>query len=129
MKFKAFCLALGLSLPAGAATAEPITLAGEALRDAVSGKTVIINVSGFELPISYAPNGRMRGNMGMAAASFSRGDGKTDRGKWWIADDQLCQRWNVWMERETYCYKLTQDGERVYWRRNDGRSGTARITG
>jgi len=29
----------------------------------------------------------------------------------------------------SYCYKLTLDGNKVTWVRNDGRSGTARIGG
>jgi hypothetical protein len=32
-----------------------------------------------------------------------------------------------WMERKTYCYKLTRRGNSVTWVRNDGRSGSARI--
>ena len=63
------------------------------------------------------------------AASFSRGDGASDSGKWWVADDQLCQQWSSWMDGKTYCYKLTRNGSTVQWVRNDGRSGTARISG
>ena len=75
MKIGALVLAAGLALPALPATAESITLAGDELRQAISGKTVYLNVSGFELPIVYSANGRMKGTMGTVAASFSRGDG------------------------------------------------------
>ena len=109
--------------------AEPAQLAGDELRQAVSGKTVFLNISGFELPINYAANGRMSGKMSTVAASFSRGDGAQDRGKWWVADDQLCQQWTSWMDGKAYCYRLTRDGATVRWVRNDGRSGTARIGG
>jgi hypothetical protein len=122
-------LAAGLALPALPATAESITLAGDELRQAISGKTVYLNVSGFELPIVYSANGRMKGTMGTVAASFSTGNGAADRGKWWVENDQLCQKWNSWMDGQTYCYKLTQNGNKVTWVRNDGRSGTARISG
>src|SRR5262249_26619538 len=61
--------------------------------------------------------------------SFSRGDGASDHGKWWVADDQLCQQWSSWMDGKSYCYKLTRNGSTVQWVRNDGRSGTARIGG
>ena len=118
-------LALGASL-ADAATA---SLAGDALRKAVSGKTVYLNVSGFELPIRYAPGGSMTGSMSTVAAALARGDGASDRGKWWIAGDQLCQRWTSWMDGKSYCYQLTLTGKSVRWVRNDGRSGTARIGG
>jgi len=60
-------------------------------------------------------------------AIFSRGDGASDTGKWWVAGDQLCQKWSSWMEGKSYCYKLTRQGNGVSWVRNDGRSGTARL--
>jgi hypothetical protein len=129
MKIGAFVVAAGLVLPAAAALAAQSTLAGDDLRKAISGKTVYLNVSGFELPIRYAANGRMSGKMGTVAASFSRGDGASDTGKWWVAADQLCQQWSSWMDGKTYCYKLTRKGSTVQWVRNDGRSGTARISG
>jgi hypothetical protein len=129
MNIGALVLAAGLVVPATASLAEPAQLAGNELRQAISGKTIYLNISGFELPINYAANGRMSGKMSTVAASFSRGDGAQDRGKWWVADDQLCQQWTSWMDGKTYCYRLTRDGSTVRWVRNDGRSGTARIGG
>jgi hypothetical protein len=130
MKTAALILAAGLALPASAAlSAESVTLAGDELRQAISGKTVYLKISGFELPINYSANGRMTGKMGTVAASFSRGDGASDSGKWWVQDDQLCQKWTSWMDAKQYCYKLSRNGSSVRWVRNDGRSGTARIGG
>jgi hypothetical protein len=129
MNIGALVVAAGLVVPATASLADPAQLAGDDLRQAISGKTVYLNISGFELPISYAANGRMSGKMSTVAASFSRGDGAQDRGKWWVAGDQLCQQWTSWMDGKTYCYRLTRDGSTVRWVRNDGRSGTARIGG
>jgi hypothetical protein len=129
MKIGAFILAAGLALPATASFADPATLAGDELRKAISGKTVYLKVSGFELPIRYTANGHMSGKMSTVAASFSRGDGASDTGKWWVADDQLCQQWSSWMDAKTYCYKLIRNGSSVQWTRNDGHSGTARISG
>ena len=129
MKIRTLVLAAALVLPALAARAEPVTLAGDELKAAISGKTVYLNVSGFELPIVYSANGRMKGTMGTIAASFSRGDGSTDRGKWWVDNDQLCQKWTSWLDGQAYCYKLTRNGDLVTWVRNDGHSGTARIGG
>jgi hypothetical protein len=115
-------LALGAAL-----AAEPASLSGDELRKAVSGKTVYLKISGFELPIRYSPNGSMAGSMGVVAASLARGDGASDHGKWWISGNQLCQRWTSWMDGKSYCYTLTRQGKGVRWLRNDGRSGTARI--
>jgi hypothetical protein len=61
MKFGAFVMAGGLALQAATALAGPATLSGEELRQAISGKTVYLNISGFELPIRYAANGHMSG--------------------------------------------------------------------
>ncbi|MEZ5828937.1 MAG: hypothetical protein R3D30_08010 [Hyphomicrobiales bacterium] len=120
--------ALSLSAPLMATAAET-SLSGEALRQAVSGKTVYLKISGFELPIHYSAGGTMKGSMSTVAAAFSRGDGASDSGKWWVAGDQLCQKWTSWMDGDTYCYKLSQNGSAVRWVRHDGRSGTARIGG
>src|SRR5262245_3535104 len=122
MKIGACIIGAGLALAATAAFAEPTTLAGDELKKAISGKTVFLNISGFELPITYAANGRMTGKMGTIAASFSRGDGAQDRGKWWVAGDQLCQQWTSWMDGKQYCYRLSREGATVRWTRNDGRS-------
>jgi hypothetical protein len=127
MKVGAIVLSAALALPASGALAEDAALAGDALKKAISGKTVFLKISGFELPIKYAANGRMSGKMSTVAASLSRGDGSSDSGKWWVENDQLCQKWTAWMDGKTYCYKLTQQGKSVRWQRNDGKSGTARI--
>jgi hypothetical protein len=60
-------------------------------------------------PNSLHSSGNNRGNCGMAgsmgvvAASLARGDGASDRGKWWISGNQLCQRWTSWMDGKSYC--------------------------
>jgi hypothetical protein len=140
MKFETVLLAAGLVLPASGAHAEPVTLISDAktlagntalsadeLRRAVAGKTVYLDVSGFELPIRYLDHGRMSGKMGTVAATLSIGDPVSDNGVWWIEANQLCQRWTSWLEGQTHCYRLTRKGNSVQWFRDDGRSGTARI--
>jgi hypothetical protein len=129
MKIGALIFAGGIALAGAPAMAEPVSLAGEELRQAVIGKTVYLKVSGFDLPIRYAANGRMSGRIGAVAASFSRGDGTSDTGKWWVDNDQLCQKWSSWLDSKSYCFKLTRDGNSVHWVRDDGLSGTARISG
>ena len=105
------------------------TLSGDALRGAITNKTVFLKISGFELPIQYSSAGTMKGSMGTVAAAFVTGDGSSDRGRWWVAGNQLCQKWSTWMEGQPYCYTLSRNGSHVRWVRNDGRSGTARIAG
>ncbi|MCG8560666.1 MAG: hypothetical protein MI824_12760 [Hyphomicrobiales bacterium] len=113
-----------------AASAEPGSLAGKELRKAVSGRTVYLKTGwGVELPIAYRSNGTMTGRLKAFAAAMAGGNGQTDRGKWWISKDQLCQRWQHWLDGKAYCYKLARKDGTVRWTRNDGRSGTARIGG
>lgn len=109
-----------------AATQE--TLSGAELRKAVAGKTVYLSSSGIVLPISYRSNGTMRGQLQAFTAALVGGK-PVDNGRWWIANDQLCQKWKRWLDGKSYCYKLTRNGENVVWVRNDGRSGRARIGG
>ena len=45
-----FALALGAAL-----AAEPASLSSDELRKAISGKTVYLNISGFELPSAIPP--------------------------------------------------------------------------
>jgi hypothetical protein len=121
-------LMLGAAIMAAeAAETKSASLSGESLRKAVSGKTVYLRISGFELPIRYAASGSMKGSMSAAAAALARGDGASDNGRWWIEGDRLCKRWTSWMDGKTYCYKFTVKGSAVRWVRNDGRAGTARI--
>ena len=121
--------ALALGAPLTETAAAEAALAGDVLRKTVSGKTVYLKISGFELPIRYSAAGSMTGSMSMVAAALARGENASDRGKWWISGNQLCQRWTSWMDGKSYCYKLTLTGKSVRWVRNDGRSGTARIGG
>ena len=49
----------------------------------------------------------MSATIGAVTASFGRGDGASDRGKTWVANDQLCQKWTSWMDGQSYCYRVT----------------------
>ena len=138
MKVITLYLVVAWTIPVGAALAESATpsnppvveatsLTEDQLREAISGKTVYLSISGFELPIQYKANGRMSGSMGQVTAAFSRGDGSRDSGRWWVETNQLCQRWTSWMDGQTNCYKITRQGNFITWVRQDGVSGTARI--
>lgn len=111
-----------------AAFAEPAALSGDALKKAISGKTVNLAYSGMSLPIRYSANGTMSGRVSGFIAAAAGEDRPADSGKWWVKGEQLCQRWNRWLDKKPYCYRLTMSGgSSVLWKRNDGRSGTARI--
>ena len=84
---------LALGAPPPETAAGEAALAGNVLRKTVSGKTVYLKISGFELPIRYSAAAAWTGSISTVAAALARGDGASDRGKWWISGDQLCQRW------------------------------------
>jgi hypothetical protein len=114
----------------GSALAEDdaAVLAGEKLRDAVSGKTVYLMTSiGAEIPIRYKPNGTIQGAISPGLAALGGESVSKDSGRWWVVREQLCQQWNNWVDRRSHCYKFRTAGGNVQWRRNDGQTGTARI--
>lgn len=112
----------------GALATESALLAGTELRGAVAGKTVYIQTPiGEEVAIRYSPNGTMTGGSSMHLAALAGESVKSDRGRWWVAKEQLCQKWSSWSEGRSLCYKLRVSGKRVQWSRNDGKTGTARL--
>ena len=99
--------------------------ADEAVRSLVSGKTFVLDAAmGTTIPIVFRENGSMRGSAGSLAAFLGSA---IDEGRWWVARGRLCQRWNLWLDRETQCLQLRQTGTVIHWVRDDGKSGTARI--
>ena len=106
------------------AMGEPAKLAGEALRRAVSGKTVHIETPIGLFPIHYKSNGSMAGQAPVFVASLGA---ENDSGKWWVVNDRLCQRWQRWLGAKQYCFKLQRVGAAVHWSRDDGLTGTATI--
>lgn len=121
-------LAMGLSGPLFAAESASL-LTGSKLKEAVSGKTVyLMTPIGAEIPIRYRPNGTMRGKSSASLAALGGEKVSSDVGRWWVVREQLCQQWNNWSDRRSYCYKLRTAGSGVTWSRSDGQSGTARIS-
>jgi hypothetical protein len=125
MQFNAVVLGvMVVAVPGGALAGETGPLAGERLRAAVAGKTVsFANPAGA---ISFRSNGTMVGQSNQVLAPIIGSE--RDHGTWWIASDQLCQRWSNWLEGKSYCYTLRRFGRMVYWTRNDGRRGTATLS-
>ena len=110
---------------AGAAVAaDQREMNGEALRRAVTGRTINLSTPLGGLPISFRADGTMSATAGSLASYVGS---ERDRGRWWIAADQLCQRWNTWLGGQSYCFRLRQHGRTVHWTRNDGLSGVATI--
>ena len=101
-------------------------LSGAALQNAVAGRTVYINTPMGEVPIRYSKNGSVSGYTELAVLD---GESTTqDRGRWWVAENKLCLRWQNWMSGATHCFTMHRVSPTVVrWRREDGKSGFARL--
>jgi len=101
-------------------------LAGAELTKAVAGKTVYIYTPLGEVPIRYSKNGHVSGATELALLD---GESTTaDRGRWWVVDSKLCLQWRSWMGGRAHCFTMHQLSPTVvHWRRDDGKSGTARL--
>jgi hypothetical protein len=101
-------------------------LVGTDLHKAVEGKTVFIYTPLGEVPIRYLKNGSLHGQTELALLD---GESTTaDRGRWWVAETKLCIQWQNWMGGRPHCFTMHRVGPNVVqWRRDDGKSGMARI--
>jgi hypothetical protein len=123
--FQQFLLVLVIQFGlAASALAEPSKPTGEALRQVVSGRTILLDTPIGPFPIRYRRGGTMTGQAPGFVASLGT---EKDRGQWWVADGRLCQRWHRWLDAKQYCFKLQRVGAAVHWLRDDGLSGTGTI--
>ncbi len=117
----AIAAATVLAMPVAA---EPTKMSGSSLRGFVSGKTVVLNTKMGTIPISYRGNGTMSGRAKSLAGFMGP---PQDQGNWWIQGEQVCQKWNTWLDGQAHCITFRLDGKTVHWRSNDGHEGIATI--
>jgi hypothetical protein len=114
-----------LVLTSASARADRVALQGEALKQTLVDKTVHLDTPfGVAIPITFYKNGLMSGKAGMLEYFLGAG---VDRGRWWVADGKLCQKWFKWLDAQPSCMQVQRDGQRIFWQRDDGVSGTATI--
>lgn len=123
-------LALGLGgtfVMAETGFASSQLLSGKEIKSTVAGKRIYLAVPlGGELPLHYKSNGRVDGSG--EAVGLGRYLAPKDSGRWWVAGNSLCQKWQKWYDGRQFCFTLEKVGpEKLRWRRDDGRSGVARI--
>ena len=118
-------LILALTAATNAASAGPEALESQALTTVFTGATIHLDTPlGTTVPVHYGDNGQVSGEAGSVA--FALGSA-TDRGRWWVENNRLCHRWNTWFDRENQCLRLSLDGSRLFWVRDDGKTGTATL--
>ncbi|MEZ5844444.1 MAG: SH3 domain-containing protein [Hyphomicrobiaceae bacterium] len=125
------CLAATVAMATGAltlsATAEPLLLAEADLRQLVPGLTIELDTPvGARLPISFTADGLMSGEAGPLEPYLGTA---RDRGRWWIADGRLCQKWFRWLDAKPRCATISRSANRILWREDGGEKGTATIVG
>ncbi|MDX2287583.1 MAG: SH3 domain-containing protein [Hyphomicrobiaceae bacterium] len=124
---RSFAILIGMSALIPAASArDPGEMDGARLSKAVAGATLHLESPlGLTLPIVFAPDGGMVGEAG--GLTFFLGASR-DKGRWWIAGDKLCKKWDVWFEAKTKCVWVRMEGNAVGWRHADGSTGRGLIT-
>jgi hypothetical protein len=115
--------AIGFLSLATTAYAEPAPVAGDELKTYISGSLVEIDTPlGTKLPVRFGSDGLVSAEAGELAPIL--GSAK-DRGRWWIDGDKVCSKFFRWFDAEVRCITVARDGSRLYWRDNDGETGTA----
>ena len=111
-----------MAAPAGA---EPMVLSDEALRQLATGKTVHLESPYGTLPVTFKDDGTLSAKASGPLALYL--GSTSDRGRWSVKGDRICQKFFRWFSGETHCMRVKQDGRRITWRRDDGVTGTATI--
>jgi hypothetical protein len=121
----AICLAVLAAPPALANKGTP--LKGSELKAFITGKRIYLATPlGGELPLYYRANGVVDGSG--EAAGLGRYLAPKDSGKWWVKGDRVCQKWQEWYKGRTFCFTLAKiSNTKVFWKRDDGEQGVARV--
>jgi len=107
------------------AAAEPTRLAGDVIKQTVTGSLLELDTPlGMTVSIRFTEDGLMSGDAKELASLLGAA---IDRGRWWVAGDQLCYKWFRWFDAEARCLALRQADKRIFWQRDDGESGTATL--
>lgn len=101
-------------------------LSGSQIKDMIKNKKVSLETSWGSFPLNYRSNMRVTGDgTGLGLARFFA---PKETGRWWIASNQLCQKFPTWYNGRTFCFSIQRiDNNRIRWQRSDGYSGTATV--
>ncbi|MEM7288946.1 MAG: hypothetical protein AAF412_01030 [Pseudomonadota bacterium] len=127
MKRMLASLSLGL-LMASTLPANANPLSGNEIKQALAGKRVYLATRwGVEFPLIYKLNGRVTGDG--SGTGLGKYFAPKETGKWWVSGNKMCQKFPTWYDGRTFCFKLEEKGPRsLIWKRDDGTSGTARVS-
>ena len=91
------------------------------------GKRIYLSIPvGGEFPLNYYVDQVIDGDGQTTGLGFLFK--QTDSGTWWVEQNKMCQKWSSWYDNKPFCFKLKRiDQNSLYWIRDDGLEGTARI--
>ena len=100
-------------------------LSGQAIKTTLPGSVLKLDTPlGAVVPISFGGNGIMSGDAGQLASYLGS---QKDRGRYWLTEDRICYKWFRWFSGEQHCLSIARDGKKIFWKRDDGESGTATL--
>ena len=114
-------------LPGNGRVRADTPLSAQEIARTISGKRIYLRTPfGGEFPLHYGASGIVDGTgKALGLGRFMR---PTDRGRWWVEGNRLCQQWETWYDGRRFCFTLVRQGSsELAWQRNDGLSGTARL--
>lgn len=115
--------ALSTAVPAAQAS----TLNDDNIRKEIAGKKVLLQTRWGSFPLRYRANARVTGDG--SALGLARFFTPKETGRWWVANNRLCQQFPTWYKGKTSCFRLRKTGpNRLNWTRQDGVSGTAVVS-
>lgn len=117
-------LILGILSAATGAYAEPQPLTGDVLKSLAGSLVEIDTPLGTKLPVRFGNDGLVSAEAGDLAPILGS---EKDRGRWWVDGDRLCTKWFRWFDAEVRCITVAKDGTRLYWRKDNGETGTATL--
>ena len=118
-------LILSLVSSASAALAAPVKLTGDELKAKLNGALVEMDTPlGTKIPVRFGTDGLVSGEAGELAALLGS---EKDRGRWWVDGDRICSKWFRWFDAEPQCISVQQDGSRLFWKEDGGKTGTATL--
>jgi hypothetical protein len=98
---------------------------GTAIQATLPGSVLKLDTPlGMVVPIKFGGDGLMSGDAGQLASYLGS---QKDRGRYWLTDDRICYKWFRWFSGEQHCLTIQRDGQRIFWQRDDGETGTATL--
>jgi hypothetical protein len=126
--FRTTCMSLAFVCGLSSSPALAEQLSGPDIQTTINGKQVMLKTFWGGFPLRYATSGAVTGDG--TALGLAKFFAPKETGKWWVAGNQLCQQFPTWYKGQKLCFTLSrQNATTLKWVRDDGYSGTAKITG